>query len=888
MIGQTISHYTILEKLGEGGMGVVYKAQDTKLDRFVALKFLPAHLAASEQDKARFVQEAKSAAALNHPNVCSIIDIQEHDGQMFIVMEFVDGQTLQEKKGTFSHKQAIDYAIQIAEGLAAAHEKGVVHRDIKPENIMIRKDGIVQVMDFGLAKLQGASRLTKEGSVVGTVGYMSPEQVQGHETDYRTDIFSFGVIFYEMLTGASPFKGVHETAILYEIVNVDPAPPSTVKPGLPPEVDALLEECLAKEPDERFQSAKEIVRDLRKLKRDSGRQRTSSIGIGRGSKIDSGTQNSTRGNFYRPLILGASFVLLAIFSLIIGWNIHKESSKEVRKFQWPYEYDWCVLSPDGKKIAYSKGEKLWIRRLDKIDPIEIKNDGTITNILWSPNSEYIAYFAGFETSKYQLRKISINGTGNELIVKTEGNYYPRFWGIDDSIVVTTWDNKGSNMLLNVPSSGGELKPMYGGDPLLSTIRGNLTHVLGLPDGKTILLSDNVVNGRGEILIQTGDKRTTIYSGPPESSIGRPVYSNSGHILFPLSTLSSSVPDIWAIPFDLSSLKITGNPFLVVRNVNADRISVTENGMLSYVDVGNSVIGAQLVLLSRAGQFLKTIGQTQSDIHSPAVSPDGQTVATMSSEGNGKYDIWLHDVAKGTKSQLSFDIPETWRPSWSPSGKEIVFQSGFFDSSRIYVQGVNGHTSAKLLMGANQWGSSSYWSADGRFILFTRSESQPRTHNDLWYLELGRDSSQKRLFESRFNEDCPYMSPDGRFVAFQSDKSGQWEVYVTDFPNAQQQWQISIEGGLYPQWVRNEIFFVTPKSNELMSAKVKTSPGFRAENPEKLFSADAVHVQLALAYSFFYTVTRDGKNIIAVKRLGESNRPNLIMVENWFEDFKDKR
>src|SRR5204863_5197547 len=248
MIGQTISHYKILGKLGEGGMGVVYKAEDTKLKRVVALKFLPSHLSASEQDKARFIQEAQAASALNHPNVCSIIDIQQHDGQMFIVMEFVDGQTLREKKGSISFKQAVDIGIQVADGLAAAHEKGIVHRDIKPENIMIRKDGIAQVMDFGLAKLQGnVSRLTKEGSTVGTAGYMSPEQVQGQEADHRSDIFSLGVLLYELLTGELPFKGVHESALMYEIVNIDPPPPSAIKPELDPELDRIVLECLQKE-----------------------------------------------------------------------------------------------------------------------------------------------------------------------------------------------------------------------------------------------------------------------------------------------------------------------------------------------------------------------------------------------------------------------------------------------------------------------------------------------------------------------------------------------------------------------------------------------------------------------------------------------------------------
>ena len=297
MIGSKISHYTILEKLGEGGMGVVYKARDTDLDRDVALKFLSAHLAASEADKARFMQEAKSAAALDHPNICTIFGIEEFDPasmggkgekQLFFAMSFVDGTTLREKIPTLSLKQAIDVAIQVADGLSAAHEKGIVHRDIKPENIMIRKDGIVQVMDFGLARLRDSSsrinRLTMAGSTVGTAGYMSPEQVQGQDADHRSDIFSLGVLLYEMLTGQLPFKGVHQTALAYEIVNVDPPPVSLVKPGLDPDLDALVFECLAKEPSERFQSVAELAKELRRYKRESGRSRVSTV-----SRVHSGS-----------------------------------------------------------------------------------------------------------------------------------------------------------------------------------------------------------------------------------------------------------------------------------------------------------------------------------------------------------------------------------------------------------------------------------------------------------------------------------------------------------------------------------------------------------------------------------------------------------------------
>ena len=275
MIDETILQYKILEKLGEGGMGEVYKAQDTKLDRFVALKFLPSQLTATEEEKSRFVQEAKAASALNHPNICTIYDIQENEGQLFIVMEYVDGETLRSKKQNLSTKQVIEIGAQAAEGLAAAHEKGIVHRDIKPENLMLTKSGVLKIMDFGLAKLNSpaeASRLTKAGTTLGTIGYMSPEQVQGLDVDHRTDIFSLGVVLYELLAGESPFKGVHETAIMYEIVNVDPQPISTVKEGIDPELDEIILECLEKDKDERCQSAKDTRKKFKEIKKKLDRE----------------------------------------------------------------------------------------------------------------------------------------------------------------------------------------------------------------------------------------------------------------------------------------------------------------------------------------------------------------------------------------------------------------------------------------------------------------------------------------------------------------------------------------------------------------------------------------------------------------------------------------
>ncbi len=335
MIGSTVLQYSILEKLGAGGMGVVYKAQDTKLDRMVALKFLPAHLAASESDKARFIQEAKAASALNHPNVCTIHDIQEHDGQLFIVMEFVDGQTLRSKIGTLSQKQAIDIAVQVADGLSAAHEKGIVHRDIKPENIMLRKDGIAQIMDFGLAKLRSAgsaiNRLTKEGSTVGTAGYMSPEQITGQDADHRSDIFSLGVVLFELLTGQLPFKGVHETALAYEIVNVDAPPPSSIQSDIDVALDAVVLECLEKDPNERSQSAKQVSIDLKRVRRESSRSRASRITAARpayapgASRADAAAQTApaARPSWARFLWPALSGILLAAL-VYVYWTSRQE------------------------------------------------------------------------------------------------------------------------------------------------------------------------------------------------------------------------------------------------------------------------------------------------------------------------------------------------------------------------------------------------------------------------------------------------------------------------------------------------------------------------------------------------------------------------------------
>ena len=465
MIGQVISHYRIIAKLGEGGMGVVYKAEDTTLDRIVAIKFLPAHLLASADDRVRFTREAKAAASLNHPNIATVFEINEHDDAPFIVMEYIDGRTLKEcvDQAPFKLKEAVSIAMQAAEGLKAAHAKNIVHRDIKSANILLTQNGQAKILDFGLAKTTMATQLTKARSTLGTVAYMSPEQVNGLTVDHRTDLWSLGVILYEMLTGRLPFNGDYDQVIFYKIVNEKPEPITAVRSGIPMPLEWIVNKLLAKNPDERYQNANDVVIDLKAVDvkgngftragLTAGAQAIGSAGPAPVLFPEAPAHTGRRKKFLRMIVPPAMVLLAAAISGTLFWNLHPSSEKELRKFQWPFDYSWFVLSPDGKKVAYAKGEKLWIRGLDTIVPTEIVSEDVISNILWSPESDHVAYFTGLVTETHQLKMVSLSGV-QTLITTTKGNCYPRYWGRDDSIIVTTWDEKGWNTVMKVPVAGG--------------------------------------------------------------------------------------------------------------------------------------------------------------------------------------------------------------------------------------------------------------------------------------------------------------------------------------------------------------------------------------------------------------------------------------------------
>jgi serine/threonine protein kinase len=902
MVGQTISQYKILEKLGEGGMGVVYKAQDTKLDRFVALKFLPPHMAASEQDKARFIQEAKSAAALNHPNVCSIIDIQEHEGTMFIVMEYVDGQTLMDKKSSIGLKQAIEIGIQIADGLAVAHEKGIIHRDIKPENIMVRKDGIVQIMDFGLAKLAGTSRLTKMGSTVGTLGYMSPEQVQGLEADHRSDIFSLGVLLYEMIAGRSPFNGAHESAILYEIVNVDVPPMTSIKPELDPALDAIVLECLEKDPSERYQSVAEVAKELRRFKRESSRSRSSRV------MTPVGSNSTVRGTVPIPtaapagnmvsrilaspvwVILSALFLVAAVVLLLVpDFSPFDAEKKIIRAFlPSPDSHNYSnafgggqiALSPDGNTIAFiatdsSGATSLWTRRIDALQSVELQGTNGAAFPFWSPDNHYIGFFAN-----NKLKRIEKTG-GPPFTICDVITPRGATWGKDGKIVLPVDQITG----LSIVSEAGGIPVTL---TTLDTAKKEQTHRYPsfLPDGKHFLyFARTTASGSGSALdaicVSSVDGTVNKRLLP---GISNAVYA-SGYLLYMREN------SLMAHAFDPDVLELKGDPFPIAESVDfSTRFSVasftvSQNGVLVYL--GKSAASVpELALFGLDGVKKRSFGQPEIFVNA-RLSKDGSMIAMDLYEVSARNaDVWLLDIVRGVKTRFTFDNSVELNPIWSPDGKSIIFSSNRNGRYDLFEKNTNGATDEKLLFASHLLKNPNAWSSDGKYVLFT-SSGDPNTKSDIWVIPMVGDRKPFPFVHTEFSEFSGAFSPDGQWVAYQSDESGKNEIYVRPFPGPGAKWQVSTNGGVAPQWksTGREIYY--QYSGKVMAADVNGSgQTFTVGNVREYFNPSAVG-GINVRNGTLRDISPDGRLILLSVSKGTLATAPLTLVVNWHEEFKKK-
>ncbi len=916
MIGETILHYKIIEKLGEGGMGVVYKAEDTKLDRFVALKFLPSQLTATEDEKTRFIQEAKAASSMNHPNVCTIHDIQEtpydessgakHNGQLFIVMEFIDGVTLRNNKQPLSEKRILDIGVQVAEGLGAAHEKGIVHRDIKPENIMIRKDGIVQIMDFGLAKLytsSNVSRLTKAGTALGTMGYMSPEQVQGLDVDHRTDIFSLGVVLYEMLAGESPFKGMHETAIMYEIVNINPVPISTVKEGIDPQLDAIILECMEKEKDDRFQSAKELAKNLRKIQRamSAGRAsrvynlNTQALNVKSGQTaasipsgaLETGAIKTARSisavisNKKIPWI--AAGILFLAFAFLLFNNITRVTDKlpTIRSSILPPDGNTfdntqgghISISPNGLYIAFVATDStskvhLWVRPINSLTSKELPGTEGAMYPFWSPDSRFIGYF-----TPGKLNKIDING-GPPLNVCDAPDGRGGTWNKDGIIIFAPSATGG---LSKVSDAGGSLDVILKADS--TNVAQSLRWPYFLPDGEHFLYSiENTSTGSSNNdVVRVASLKDNSFNKIVLHGSTNTQYSNGMLFYIRQSTLLAQ-------PFDLGSMELKDNPIPVITGVQyydariKGIFSVSNNGDLIYQ--GGNTQKLKLALLNRVGDVISSFDDI-APAYLVTFSPDGNKIAYDGFNNSRSGDIAIYDLQRNVNTRFTFNGADDILPVWSPDGLYIYFSSNRSNKYYgIYRKKVNGSGSAELVFSSDKDIYDTDISKDGKFLTYSKDNGGGRW--DLYVLPLTGEQKPYPIQNTEFNEWYGYFSPDSKWIAYQSDESGIYEIYVKAIDGKGGKWQVSQGGGQAPVWGPDgkEIFYYN--NNKLYSTEITEKGNQLSIGKTQLVIDGTLRGTIG-----FLSVSTDGKKFAFWVRTGAQSNPPITLVVNLKDELGKK-
>ncbi len=909
MIGETILHYKILEKLGEGGMGEVFKAQDTKLDRFVALKFLPSQLTASEDDKARFIQEAKAASAMNHPNVCTIHSIEEYKDpssvpqggtaagkQLFIVMEFIDGVTLRDNKQTLSEKRILDIAIQVAEGLGAAHDKGIVHRDIKPENIMIRKDGIVQIMDFGLAKLyssENVSRLTKAGTTMGTMGYMSPEQVQGMDVDHRTDIFSFGVVLYEMIAGESPFKGMHQTAIMYEIVNVSPAPLSTLKSEIDPQLDSIILECLEKEREERFQSAKELAKNLRRIRSATG-QKTSRIykAVPQNLKAGTGEQKASKSsgsitieafnrkfelqNIFKRNYIQWALICLLFLSVVYLLFINKSPDQNLITSKASilpppgvnyvsFDGGDFELSPDGKMIAFVGVDslninRLWVRPVNSLEAREYIGTENAIYPFWSPDNKYIAFF-----STNSLMKVDVNA-GSPIKICDAPNGRGGTWNSNNKIVFAPNSTGG---LYLVSATGGTPVEIVKQD---TTIKDqSLRFPFFLPDGKHFIYSiQNLFSGPSpDDMVKVGsinsDVDVTLFHGSTNTE-----YADGNIFYLNQQTLMCR-------GFDPDNFKLNDNIQTISPNIYyfAPRIkgafAVSQSGNLLYQS-NNQTIN-KVGLVDRNGNS-KEILFDKSIYNTARFSPDNTKIVFDALDNEGKNStIWVYDILRKVTSRVTFNPNFEAYPAWSTDGKKIVFSSNRNRFGDFYIKNADGTGDDTLLYKSDRRKIPADWSSDGNYLLYTADNVETKFDIEILHLQ---DKKSSIFLNSNFNEYGVEFSKDMKWILYESDESGTFQVYVRPFSNSGGRWQITTKGVLWTGWNKNSKS-IDYLSGDYNLSEVKVNPTGESLNPglpQILFNtADK-------GLGRVFDISKDGKYFLVEFTSGQGTLPPLTYIQNW--------
>jgi serine/threonine-protein kinase len=896
VIGQQLGHYRIEAVIGAGGMGIVYRARDTrpKLDRIVAIKVLTPDLRDDSELLRRFEREGRALAALNHPHICAVFDVGQADGIDFLVMEHVGGETLAERltrSGALPVREALEIAIDVAGALEAAHEHGIIHRDLKPANIKIRDDGTVKVLDFGLAKAiettspAGATmaptvsgRHTQPGIILGTAAYMSPEQASAKPVDKRTDLWAFGVVLLEMLTGRRVFEGETASHVLAAILTKEPdwtaLPAST-----PAAIRRLLRRCLEKDRQRRLDSAAaarlEIEDALAEL-------------VG---QFPSTAAPRTASRYVIPTAI-ASALAAAVVAVLATQALTRAPSPVPSRFRivppsrqplfiQGTDHDVAITS-DGRSIVYlvaSQGGTngvLAVRPLDQLDAKIVSRIDNARSPFVSPDGEWIGFFDGGS-----LKKVSIQGGPPVRLCNATTEPRGASWGSDDTIIFATSDP--STGLLRVSASGGEPTVLTTPD----AAGGESDHVnpFVLPGGHavlfTILTSGRIDDARiGVLDLQTGRKKILIRGGVDAR------YVDTGHLVY------ATAGTLRAVGFDLGRLEVTGTPVPVAEDVTigpsgAANFVLAGNGTLVYV-AGGASSQRQLVWVDRNGRE-SPIGAPPRAYTVPRISPDGMRVAVDIYDQEN--DIWVWDLGRETLTRLTLDPGLDRFPLWTPDGRRIIFSSNRSGIMNLYWQSADNTGVAERLTTSSNIQLVSSVSPDGTHLLF--AETRPNTGWDVMMLGLSpalattATRPTQALVQTRFGEIDAQVSPDGRWVAYESIESGMPRIYVRPFPNVDTGlWQVSGNGGTRPHWARSELFYQA--NGALMAVPVRTTDSiFSFGNPTKLFDTAPYYFGIA---GRTFDVSADGQKFLMIKNAPASDvnaAAGLVVAEHWTDGLKTR-
>ncbi len=890
LAGVEVGSYQVLSLIGKGGMGEVYAARDIRLDRKVAIKKLPKAFVSDPERTGRLEREAKLLASLNHPNVAAIYELDNHDGVSYLVMEFVPGETLAEvlKAGLLGWRQALQIAIQVTEALEAAHEKGIIHRDLKPANIKITPEKKVKVLDFGLAKaLSGdtggpdLSQLptmrndaTKDGMILGTPAYMSPEQVRGKPLDKKTDIWSFGCVLYEMLTGATPFGGETIPDSLAKVLESEPDW-ELLPAEVPVAIRKLLKRCLHKEKRQRLQDAIDArleIEDALAAPQDA---------------------TSTKVPRHVPLWSIAALIAVTVITGIAAWNLKQETAPEphpVAQLAIPLppgegqvgteSHSPLALSPDSTRLVYvvrrAGSSQLYLRRMDRNEFTPMPGTEGASGPFFSHDGQWVGFSSG---SDGKLKKVSVNGGAPQIVCDTS-TANQASWGTNETIVFATNSRVGG--IYQVPASGGKATILIAPDPDKGETGYNWPYFL--PGAKAILFTVHASKSADDAIVayslETGERRVLIEGGT------RPHYVESGHIVY----LRSGT--LMAVPFDIASLKTTGPAIPIVADVKSNvgaPFSSSNLGWLAYVPAREP---PRLVWVDRHGTA-EPVPAPLRRYQFPRLSPvSAQKIAVSIFADQNESDIWVYDLARSTLSRLTTDGSSDW-PLWSPDEKQVTFSSDKGGSLNIYWKPADSSGPEEQLtlneLKNSEIGTPRSWTPDGESLIFDGNAlSAVKGFNTsgswIWLLSLHGDRTPRPMFQTPFSVGWSRLSPDGHWLAYVSKEFPRSEVYLRPFPGPGGVLPVSTDGGTEPVWNPNgrELFY--RNADKMMVVEITTQPRPSLSKPRMLFESSQ-YARVSTTPN--YDVSPDGQRFLMIQDSELQSASQLNVIVNWFEELKKK-